>query len=138
MSGVIRPARLADVPALALLTASSGYEIWDEARFIRELSLDRTRALMAEHAEGFAIGWSVLDELELHLLVVDPAHRRKGLGRALLAAFEEGASRIQLEVSEHNTAALALYRAAGYTEVGRRPHYYGADDAAILMTRIRR
>lgn len=133
---VIRPAAAADAPRMAELASLSGYR-WSEVRFEEQLSMERTRALIAEEegrTAGFAIGWQVMDELELHLITVDPALRRRGLGRALLDAF--GAT--HLEVSEHNQAALALYRAAGYQEVGRRPDYYGPADAALQMKRIRR
>ena len=136
MSRVIRSATRADAPRLAQIASLSGYP-WSEARFDEELAMERTRALIAEEegqTAGFAIGWQVMDELELHLIAVDPAARRKGLGRALLEAF--GAT--HLEVSEHNEAALALYRAAGYRAIGRRPDYYGPGDAAVQMERIRR
>jgi ribosomal protein S18 acetylase RimI-like enzyme len=122
---------------MAEIAAASGYAAWTEVRLSSELALDRTRALILEElgrAAGFAIGWQVMDEVELHLIAVDPLHRRKGFGRALLDAF----SATHLEVSEHNGPALALYQSAGYTEVGTRADYYGPGDAAILMRRIRR
>ena len=126
---------------MAHIARASGYDVWTEDRFAAELELDRTCAWIAEaegEVAGFAIGWQVIDELELHLLAVDPAHRQTSLGRALLDAFESRALCVHLEVSAKNAAALALYRAAGYTEVGLRADYYGAGDDAVLMRRIRR
>ena len=44
---------------------------------------------------------------------------------------------IFLEVGEDNPAAIALYRAAGFGQVGRRPGYYRRKDtgriAALIM-----
>lgn len=91
---------------------------------------------------GFAIGRAVAGEAELLTLAVDPAVRRRGLGRALLADFEAGcgAARLFLEVAADNAAAIALYRSAGWGEIGRRPGYYargqGAVDA-VLMSKSR-
>lgn len=91
---------------------------------------------------GFVLGRVIIDETELLTLAVDPAHQRQGHGHALLAAFEtDAASRKAktafLEVAEDNIAARALYRAAGYSESGRRPAYYrppqGAKINAIIL-----
>ncbi|RYJ01809.1 MAG: ribosomal-protein-alanine acetyltransferase, partial [Acetobacteraceae bacterium] len=35
-----------------------------------------------------------------------------------------------------NAAALALYRAAGFEEVGRRRRYYADGDDALVMRRV--
>ncbi|WP_114855304.1 N-acetyltransferase [Brachybacterium sp. YJGR34] len=68
----------------------------------------------------------------LNLLAVDPAHRRRGLGRdltrSLLAlAAMQGAQRALLEVESENTAAKGLYRALGARRVGTY-HYRVASD----------
>lgn len=79
---------------------------------------------------GFAIGRCVAEEAELITIAIDPSARRRGQGRALLAAFEARARELGtgmafLEVAEDNAAAVGLYRAAGWTETGRRRGYYG-------------
>lgn len=77
---------------------------------------------------GFALTRAVLDEEELLLLAVHPAMRGLGIGRALLdrfvaAARTRGATRLFLEMRDGNPAR-ALYRRAGFVEVGRRRDYY--------------
>ncbi len=78
---------------------------------------------------GFAIGRSTPDEGELLTLSIDPDHQRKGLGSALLSAFEaeltrRGATAAFLEVAADNHPAIALYRHTGWTQSGRRSGYY--------------
>ncbi len=68
-------------------------------------------------------GWSTFAArplLNVHDLAVLPAHRRRGVARALLAAVEEaarreGAAKVTLEVRPDNAPAQALYRACGFT-----------------------
>jgi len=93
-------------------------------------------------AAGFALGRSVADEAEILTIAVDPDHRRAGVGRGLLTAFEaqakaRGAVFIFLEVAAGNDAAIALYQAARYRESGRRPGYYrypnGHREDAVMM-----
>jgi [ribosomal protein S18]-alanine N-acetyltransferase len=73
-------------------------------------------------------------EAEIHTIGVDPAFRRRGIGRALLrrllAVADAAGARVFLEVRTDNEAARALYAADGFTVVGLRKRYYrpsGAD-----------
>lgn len=101
-------------------------------------------AILALHPHAFAVGRVVLDEAELFLVGTDPAHRRSGLGARVLedfeaSAHEAGARRVFLEVGAGNTAAQGLYKAAGYSETGRRPDYYrlpnGDSETALLLAK---
>lgn len=83
--------------------------------------------------------------LEIASLVVVPAHRRTGvaaalLQRAVMAGRAAGAAALDLEVRDDNAPALALYRGAGFREVGRRPLYYrarnGRPAADALLLRL--
>jgi ribosomal protein S18 acetylase RimI-like enzyme len=120
---------------MAALAARAGFERWTPARFEEALCGARARAFIAGDIEGFAIGSQVMDEVELHLIVVAPERRRRGVGRALLEAFQSGVTEVHLEVSERNTNGIAFYEAQGFNRVGRRPDYYGPGEAALLMTR---
>lgn len=90
---------------------------------------------------GFAVGRAAAGEAELLTIAVDPAARRRGVGRDLLARFEaearaRGAAEAFLEVAEGNAAARALYAGAGYAVAGLRPRYYrdGAGGAEAALT----
>ena len=88
--------------------------------------------LVAELADGIA-GYvklgplfpleSARHVLEIKALAVSPAHRRRGVGRALMeAAIREaratGARRLNLRVLGHNTDARALYARCGFEVEG--------------------
>lgn len=91
---------------------------------------------------GFVMGQAIAGEAELLTIAVSPQVRRQGLGQSLLAAFLaqarlRGADRALLEVAAGNTAAIALYRAAGFADAGRRKGYYhhpdgSREDALVL------
>ena len=73
---------------------------------------------------------TVADESELLLIAVLPDEQRRGIGRCLLEDFlerarEDGVSRVHLEVRDGNPA-IGMYRAAGFSPVGRRRNYYHA------------
>lgn len=88
---------------------------------------------------GFCAFWKVLDQIHINNFAIHPAHRRQGLGRALLARVLEdaaamGAPHATLEVRRSNTAALRMYERAGFSIVGVRTSYYTnpIEDALIL------
>ncbi|HMT92803.1 ribosomal protein S18-alanine N-acetyltransferase [uncultured Thiothrix sp.] len=82
---------------------------------------------------------------ELHILniTVEPCQQKRGLGRRLLATAEQiasglGAQDCFLEVRPSNTAAIHLYLAQGFNEVGLRKNYYPAKNGrehALLMAK---
>lgn len=99
-------------------------------------------ALAGAVATGFSLCRSLGPEVELLLIAVDPAQRRRGIAARLLAhaqdeASARGAEALFLEVREDNLAALHLYGSAGFAQVGRRRDYYNGKDgskrAAITM-----
>lgn len=113
-------------------------EAWTRRQVSDALLLPNTHYLLAgadglppsesEPAVGFALSRGAVDEEELLLIAVDPEHRRRGIGGALLErlaadASARGVTRLFLEMRAGNTAE-ALYRRHGFASVGRRPHYY--------------
>ncbi|TQS46619.1 GNAT family N-acetyltransferase [Cryptosporangium phraense] len=81
-------------------------------------------ASIRENGATLAICRTSVDEgwLGITAVEVDPAHRRRGLATHLLAGVVEqtAAENVYLQVDPENTAAVALYRKAGF----RRHHIY--------------
>jgi ribosomal-protein-alanine N-acetyltransferase len=108
---------------------------WDESEF-RALIASPGVFLLTRDT-GFLLGRSAAGEAEILTLAVDPAARRQGTGRALVADFlaearARGAERAFLEVAADNAAAAALYRQAGFAEAGRRRGYFAAPGRAAV------
>lgn len=85
-----------------------------------------------------------VDEGQITNIAVHPACRGQGYGTAILTALIRYArsahlNSISLEVRPSNRAALALYRRAGFSEVGRRKHFYTkpVEDALILELKLK-
>jgi ribosomal-protein-alanine N-acetyltransferase len=54
---------------------------------------------------------------------------------AIAGAEARGAALMTLEVAAENSAALGLYRALGFSRVGRRPRYYADGGDAVVLRR---
>ena len=128
-----------DLPSAMEIDALSLPRPWSAAIWRGELSSPYGLYLVIEdRGEVFGqIGVRhVLGELHITTIAVRPEHRRRGHARALigaaLAAFPD-ASNVHLEVRPTNVEAITLYESLGFRETGRRPRYYGDEDA-VLMT----
>ena len=88
---------------------------------------------------GCVIGDRVLEGGRVVNLAVDPAYRRQGIGRALLAAVEREmeAPVMILMVQQENAGARQLYLSAGYEEELELPNYYGAGRMGVRMKKTR-
>ena len=89
-------------------------------------------------AGGFVLARVTADEAEILTLAVQPTARRGGLGRQLLRAVMDeasrrGAKKLFLEVAPENAAARALYASFGFIQVGHRPHYYPEGGDALVL-----
>jgi len=99
------------------------------------------RVTVAPDGELMAYLLCVWQYLDLHILKIAtrPRWRRQGLARHLLVlagehATEAGGESVTLEVRASNEAAIRLYETLGYRLKGRRPHYYGDGEDALIMT----
>ncbi len=131
-AGVAHAAILAAIHAEAF----PPQEAWGAAAMAGVLGMAGVFGFVDERG-GLVLGRLAADEGEILTLGVLPSARRQGLGRALLQrAIAEAESSVWfLEVSAANTAALCLYRAAGFAECGRRRGYYATGQDALLLKR---
>jgi ribosomal-protein-alanine N-acetyltransferase len=133
----IRAAKPEDAAAMARLQAGSFAEAWSAADIETLLTGPGGFGLVVDaggRVAGFLIGRAAGGEAEILTVAVDEAHRRRGLGGALVeaaavAAQATGAACLFLEVATDNTAGLALYEAAGFGRAGFRPAYYRRQNA---------
>jgi len=140
-------ASASDVAQVAALERVCYADPWPPDAFAPLVADDRVFFAVARDVDltvlGYVVGWYVLDEAELANLAVTPAHRGKGLGARLLEALLTDArsreiARVFLEVRRSNEAALRLYRARGFEQVGMRKGYYRTpvEDALILRLNL--
>ena len=114
---------------------------WTPARVRRQVDDPECMVLIASLSgdiAGFAIMHFGDRDAHLLLLAVQPLHRRRGIGRALLEWLEKscrtaGIESIRLEVRAGNQPARSFYRACGFRQLTRISGYYDRQEAAIAM-----
>ena len=89
---------------------------------------------------GFILSRLAAGEAEILSVAIAPAWRGRGLARPLLDLHLRrlaglGARAVFLEVDENNAPARALYRRAGFRDVGRRQGYYQSGASALVLRR---
>lgn len=139
----MRPMTVADLDAVLSLEQSVQAYPWTRGNFCD--ALNSGYLCFVEEVAGEISSYAVLmpgvEEAELLGIAVAAAHQRKGLGRVMLSAMLDAASvrgwrRVFLEVRASNSGAIALYRSAGFSEVGLRRGYYrnaeGSEDAIVM------
>ncbi|HEU5478680.1 MAG TPA: ribosomal protein S18-alanine N-acetyltransferase, partial [Candidatus Tumulicola sp.] len=144
-----RPERLsiasmtsADVPAVAGIERASFSTVWPSDAFYNELSTNKLAHYFVGRIDDRIVAyggiWVILEDSHVTTLAVDPEHRGRGFGEALLLrlideALERGAAWMTLEVRESNAVAQRLYRKYGFTTVTMRRGYYSDDNESALV-----
>lgn len=139
---VYKPLDAAHAAAVAALEAQvMGSDAWNEHLVADELPRpDRVwwAAYDGEQLLGYAGGWVVDGQVQILKVGVDPAQRRRGIARELLArvaadARDLGAATCSLEVRAGNAGAQAFYGALGFHALGTRPRYYSDGEDALIL-----
>jgi [ribosomal protein S18]-alanine N-acetyltransferase len=111
---------------------------WTAPRVLKALRDDATNVIVARRGSavaGFAIMKYGDDTAHIVLFAVDGAHRRSGIGTALMRWLETtartaGIHTIALEARAGNREARSFYQRLGFNEIGVRVSYYrGVEDA---------
>jgi ribosomal-protein-alanine N-acetyltransferase len=140
-----RTMTVADLPRVLELERLAFASPWTEANFRHEVESNPLAWNVVVERDGvlagFACAYLVADELMINDIAIDPAQRRRGVGRALVRHILDGARvrgcrRATLEVRPSNTGARRLYDGFGFEVVGRRRGYYAdTGEDALLMLR---
>ena len=139
---ILRRAMPADVSALARVESTRPQAAgWGRSGFESELAQPCAQIWCACEEEkiiGFAALRAAAGNAEVLNVAVLPDCGGKGVGFALLShVLEElkksGSWRISLEAAQDNGPALALYRKAGFTPLGRRKDFYGPGRDAVVL-----
>jgi ribosomal protein S18 acetylase RimI-like enzyme len=79
---------------------------------------------------GSVVGFAALADSELTWLYVDPAHYRRGVGRALLrhALAADDSEYVECTVLDGNDAARALYQSEGFVVVETRTGHLAGNE----------
>ena len=137
----------ADVPAVVALEAAAYQFPWSEGIFrdcLRVGYLCRV-VVIGNDVCGYGIMSMGAGEAHILNLCVRADLRSRGIGRKVLDYLLErarlgGMLEAFLEVRPTNVAAIRLYQAAGFEQVGIRRGYYqavgGREDAAVLKLEL--
>lgn len=154
----IRFAEAGDANAIAemsrdFIEAGLGWR-YDPAYVQRAMRRRETAVLAAAERQTYVArarpalsGFAIMDfgdeRAHLVLLAVQPALRRRGIGRRLVewlleSAVTAGMASVHLELRADNEAARRFYRALGFSETVLVPRYYNDRVAAMRMIRVLR
>ncbi|WPL17801.1 ribosomal-protein-alanine N-acetyltransferase [Thiorhodovibrio winogradskyi] len=141
----LRRMRMHDLDAVLSVERAAYHSPWTEGIFQDSLAAGHYCLVLEQPVSDQLIGHGVmmlvLDECHLLNVCIHPSHQRRGLGRLLLRrllaiARKRQAASAFLEVRASNQAALALYQAEGFNEIGLRRGYYpaakGREDAIVM------
>ena len=117
-----------EAEVVALWTACGLVRPWNDPRkdIARKLAVQRDLFLVGRAGAGDRLIATVMAGYEGHrgwvnYLAVDPASRRRGLARSMMAAVEErlgrlGCAKINLQIRADNRDAIAFYQRIGFGE----------------------
>ncbi|MEM9072575.1 MAG: GNAT family N-acetyltransferase [Myxococcota bacterium] len=100
-------------------------------------------ALIAEDGDevvGFLLGFITVDLGYIHLVGIEPGHRRRGVGQALYHHFTDrcqaaGARRIKAIAAVGNDASVAFHDALGF-ESHEESDYAGPGRGRMVFTKV--
>lgn len=139
----LEPMNTHHVPQIAALEAACFSTPWSENSIRAEL--DNPYAIWLAAVEGDVLAGYLgvqfgPDGGDIMTIATDPGFRGRGTAKKLISAMTEiflkkNLRFLTLEVRPSNEAAVGLYTAMGFREVGRRPRYYRKPtEDALLMT----
>jgi ribosomal protein S18 acetylase RimI-like enzyme len=108
-----------DVDALAALRASCDFSPLSHATLTAQLAGSRWIVHAYDGARLVGFARAISDGVTtgyVSSVMVDPAHRRRGIGRALMQRLMDGRDGIKLVLHTRRGDAAAFYAAVGFTD----------------------
>jgi len=144
---LLRDMTLADIDVVLSIEQQIHAHPWTRGNFTDSLASGHICNIYEDPNEivGYAVLMPVVDEVHLLDIGIKKDFQRSGLGKKLLGemlalARAHKYTRMILEVRPSNLAALAMYHAAGFREIGLRRGYYpaqhGREDAVVMEHKL--
>jgi ribosomal-protein-alanine N-acetyltransferase len=139
-----REANAFDLPVFVSLDKDLfPYSPWSASQYKEEFSSPTRHFVVALDVTENIIGYAGVfapgaAEADILTVGVVPAHRGKGIAKALMAlitdwAKNQGSTAMILEVKVDNLEAIGLYESLGYATLNIRKDYFGAGLDAQVM-----
>jgi ribosomal-protein-alanine N-acetyltransferase len=139
-----REANAFDLPVFVSLDKDLfPYSPWSASQYKEEFSSPTRHFVVALDVTENIIGYAGVfapgaAEADILTVGVVPAHRGKGIAKALMAlitdwAKNQGSTAMMLEVKVDNLEAIGLYESLGYATLNIRKDYFGAGLDAQVM-----
>ena len=143
MSYVTRRVEASDAPGVYAVEKACFNDPYPSALLSDLIDKDQDSFFVASY-HGEIVGYAVAsaNAMEGHVVsvAVDPRHRRRRIGTALLSAVttklaEKGIRRIRLEVRKGNAGAITFYDQMGYRPFSEIRHYYPDGEDSLVLAR---
>ena len=119
---------------------------WSKSSLQGELKNSLAHYLVLEDENGIIVSyggmWILFDEAHITNIAVHPDYRGKRYSRILMVSLMReallfNASKMTLEVRDHNYVAQSLYYSLDFSQQGRRKKYYSdsGEDALLLWNK---
>lgn len=142
---IIRNLESCDAESIGALAKEVFTMPWSVKAFA-ELVQDKNSLFLVAEEDGRIIGGCglthILDEGDIHNVMVDPTCRNRGIATTMLEKLLEtgsecGIREYTLEVRVSNVAAIRVYEKLGFRSEGIRPGFYEepVEDAMIMWKR---
>jgi len=143
-----REANAFDLPVFVSLDQELfPYSPWSASQYKEEFSSPTRHFVVALDDSQNIIGYAGVfapgaAEADILTVGVVPAHRGKGIAKALMAlitdwANTQGSTAMMLEVKTDNVEAIGLYESLGYSKLNLRKDYFGAGlDAQVMRLEL--
>jgi ribosomal-protein-alanine N-acetyltransferase len=138
MSMIYRQAICEDLNDIYKIELACFKQPWSLESLHNDICENEFAHYIVAEADGIIAGYCgihiIFNEGHIMNVAVLPQYRKQGIGRGLLETvfMQTGLPFYTLEVRVSNDDAINLYTKMGFATFGKRPRYYGNEDALIM------